>query len=319
MKQYPQVRFYHGEKGLEDIVEEDFYTMLVNAVVGFVGYKPTLKAIRKHKDIALANKETLVAGGDIVMNAVRENGVELLPIDSEHSAILQCIQNRDRASIRRLIITASGGSFRDLSREELKNVTLEDALKHPTWSMGHKITIDSATMMNKGFEVMEAHYLYDIPFDKIETVIHRSSVVHSMVEFNDGTVMAQMSVPDMHLPIKYALLYPENVRDETVNYMDFSKNFDLSFEKLDYTRFPLVKLAKDVGSFGGNFGAVLLGANDEAVDLFLNRRIRFYEIEDYIIKTLKAAHFIQHPNEDDLIEYHKWAKEFVRNSWANNE
>ena len=318
-RQYPNTRFYFGEKGLEKIVEEDSYDMLVNAVVGFIGYKPTLNAIRKHKDIALANKETLVAGGDIVMKAVKENGVKLLPIDSEHSAILQCIQNRNPENIRRLIITASGGSFRDKTREELRDVTLEDALKHPTWSMGQKITIDSATMMNKGFEVMEVHYLFDIPFDRIETVIHRSSIVHSMVEFEDGTVMAQMSIPDMRLPIKYALLYPENVRDDTVKYMDFSKPIDLSFEKVDYSRYPLVKLAKDVGSFGGNFDAVLLGANDEAVDLFLNRRIKFHEIEDYVIKTLKAAHFIHDPDEDDLIEYHKWAKEYVRNSWANNE
>ena len=318
IRDHPGVRFYQGEKGLEEIVREESYDLLVNAVVGFSGFIPTLKAIEAGKDIALANKETLIVGGDIIMKRVREKKVRLLPIDSEHSAILQCIQGHSTKRIRRLLITASGGSFRDKTREELKDVTLEDALKHPTWSMGNKITIDSATMMNKGFEIMEAHYLFGLPYDRIEPLIHKASIVHSMVEFEDGTVIAQLSEPDMRLPIKYSLLYPDNVYDSTVSYMDFTKPVDLTFEKVDYARYPLVKLAKEIGGFGGNFGAVLVGANDETVDLFLNGRIRFCEIEKYIIKTLKAAHFVREPSVEELVEYNRWAKEYVRNAWANN-
>ena len=216
-----------------------------------------------------------------------------------------------------MIITASGGSFRDKRRDELENVTLEDALHHPNWSMGSKITIDSATMMNKGFEIIEAHYLFDIPFDKIEPVLHYSSIVHSMVEYEDGSVIAQMSNPDMHLPIRYALLFPNNLKDENSQYLDFSKMLNLDFRPVDYGRYPLVKLAKEVGSLEGSFGAILIGANDEAVSLFLNRHIKFMEIEEYIFDTLKHAHFIQNPNVKDIIEANRWAKDYVKNRWAN--
>ncbi|MDO4500215.1 MAG: 1-deoxy-D-xylulose-5-phosphate reductoisomerase [Erysipelotrichaceae bacterium] len=315
---YPNTRFYFGDKGLEEIVLEENYDLLVNALVGFTGFKPTLLAVQNKKDIALANKETLVAGGDIINQAVKENGVTLLPIDSEHSAILQCLQGHRREDVKRLIITASGGAFRNKSRAELANVTLEDALNHPTWSMGNKITIDSATMMNKGFEIMEAHYLFDIPYSKITPVIHPESIIHSMVEFNDGTIMAQMSNPDMRLPIRYALLYPNNVGDSCVKTMDFDKMFSMTFKPVDYSRYPLVKIAKEIGGFGGNFGSILNGANDEAVDLFLKGHIKFNEIENYVIKTLKKAHFIKHPSAEELVSYNKWAKEFVRNIWANN-
>ena len=319
IKQYPNTKFFYGENGLMEIVNEADYDLLVNALVGFVGFKPTIEAIKRKKDIALANKETLVAGGEIITKLVKENGVSLIPIDSEHSAILQCLQGHNKKDIRRLIITASGGSFRDKTREELENVTLVDALKHPTWSMGNKITIDSATMMNKGFEIIEAHYLYDIPFENIEPVIHESSIDHSMVEYKDGTIIAQLSNPDMRLPIRYALLYPNNVEDKCVSYMDFSKPLNLSFRPIDYNRYPLVKLAKSLASFGGNFGSIIIGANDEAVDLFLNGHIRFVEIEDYVIRTLKEAHYIKEPSVEEIIEYNKWAKDFVRNTWANNK
>ena len=315
---YPNVRFYYGNLGLEKIVEEEDYDWLENALVGFTGFKPTLVAIKHHKNIALANKETLVAGGDIINAAVKKYGVTLLPIDSEHSAILQCLQGHKKEDVKKLIITASGGAFRDKTREQLKTVSKEEALHHPTWSMGSKITIDSATMMNKGFEIMEAHYLFDIPYDKIEPVIHPESIVHSMVEYNDGTVMAQMSVPDMRLPIRYALLYPENTGDELAKPMDFTKALSFSFKKVDYARYPLVLLAKEIGAYGGNFGALLIGANDEAVDLFLNGRIEFVEIEQYVIKTLKKAHFVKSPDADELIYYNDWAKNYVRNLWANN-
>ena len=313
---YPNTKFFYGDNGLEEIVKED-YDLLVNALVGFVGFVPTLNAINANKDIALANKETLVAGGQIIMKAIKEKGVKLFPIDSEHSAILQCLQGHNKKDVKKLIITASGGSFRDKRRDELENVTLEDALHHPNWSMGSKITIDSVTMMNKGFEIIEAHYLFDIPFDKIEPVLHYSSIVHSMVEYEDGSVIAQMSNPDMHLPIRYALLFPNNLKDENSQYLDFSKMLNLDFRPVDYGRYPLVKLAKEVGSLEGSFGAILIGANDEAVSLFLNRHIKFMEIEEYIFDTLKHAHFIQNPNVKDIIEANRWAKDYVKNRWAN--
>lgn len=313
---YPNTKFFYGDNGLEEIVKED-YDLLVNALVGFVGFVPTLNAINANKDIALANKETLVAGGQIIMKAIKEKGVKLFPIDSEHSAILQCLQGHNKKDVKKLIITASGGSFRDKRRDELEDVTLEDALYHPNWSMGSKITIDSATMMNKGFEIIEAHYLFDIPFDKIEPVLHYSSIVHSMVEYEDGSVIAQMSNPDMHLPIRYALLFPNNLKDENSQYLDFSKMLNLDFRPVDYGRYPLVKLAKEVGSLEGSFGAILIGANDEAVSLFLNRHIKFMEIEEYIFDTLKHAHFIQNPNVKDIIEANRWAKDYVKNRWAN--
>lgn len=313
---YPNTKFFYGDNGLEEIAKED-YDLLVNALVGFVGFVPTLNAINANKDIALANKETLVAGGQIIMKAIKEKGVKLFPIDSEHSAILQCLQGHNKKDVKKLIITASGGSFRDKRRDELEDVTLEDALHHPNWSMGSKITIDSATMMNKGFEIIEAHYLFDIPFDKIEPVLHYSSIVHSMVEYEDGSVIAQMSNPDMHLPIRYALLFPNNLKDENSQYLDFSKMLNLDFRPVDYGRYPLVKLAKEVGSLEGSFGAILIGANDEAVSLFLNRHIKFMEIEEYIFDTLKHAHFIQNPNVKDIIEANRWAKDYVKNRWAN--
>jgi len=318
ISKYPEVRFYYGDDGLEKIVNEDEYDVLVNALVGFTGFKPTLCAIKKHKDIALANKETLVAGGDIINAALKENNVKLFPIDSEHSAILQSMQGHNPQDIRRLIITGSGGSFRDKSREELDNVSLEDALKHPNWSMGAKITIDSATMMNKGFEVMEAHHLFNIPYDKIDVILHKESYIHSMVEYNDGSIIAQMGSADMRLPIKYALLYPEHLNDDMTSYLDLESVSSLNFKKMDYHRYPLVKLAKDIGRFGGNFGAILIGANDEAVDLFIHKRIKFMDIEKFIITTLKSATFIKNPTVDQLIESNKWAKKYVDDLWANS-
>lgn len=315
---YPNTRFYSGDNGLIEMAKLPDYDMLVNALVGFVGFMPTLTAIENHKDIALANKETLVAGGDIIYQAVNKNHVKIFPIDSEHSAILQCLQGHNEKEIKRLIITGSGGAFRDLNREQLNDVTLEDALKHPNWNMGAKITVDCATMMNKGFEVIEAHHLFNIPFDKIDVVLHRESTVHSMVEYNDGSIIAQMGCPDMHLPIKYALLYPKHLADEKTNYFDFSKVSQLNFKTMDYGRYPLVKLAKEIGKYGGNICAIMNGANDEAVDLFLKNKIKFIEIETYIFKTLKAANFIQNPTAKQLVDSHEWAKKYVDDLWANS-
>ena len=317
-EKFPNVNFYYGYNGLIELVKKDDYDLLVNALVGFVGFVPTLEAIKNKKDIALANKETLVAGGKIIFDALRENKVNLYPIDSEHAAILQCIQGHKSKDIRRLIITASGGAFRDLSREQLKEATVQRALAHPVWNMGAKITIDSATMMNKGFEVIEAHYLFNMPYEKIDVILHKQSIVHSMVEYNDGSIIAQMGEPDMHLMIKYALLYPRHLYDKNVKYLDLDNLTSLDFKKMDYSRYPLVKLAKQVGSYEGNFGAVLIGANDEAVNLFLREKIPFVDIERYIFETLKAAHFIKDPTVEQLVQSHSWAKKYVDTLWAKS-
>lgn len=318
MEKYPDTKFYCGDNGLTSMANLSDYDMLVNALVGFTGFKPTLEAIKNHKDIALANKETLVAGGKIINEALKEYNVNLYPIDSEHVAIWQCMQGHKKEDIRRLIVTASGGAFRGYSRDQLVDATLAQALNHPVWNMGSKITIDSATMMNKGFEVIEAHYLFDIPYDKIDVILHKEAAVHSMVEYNDGSIIAQLGCPDMRLMIKYALLYPNHKWDRVSSYLDFDKITSLNFMKMDYSRYPLVKLAKQVGSFEGNFGAVLIGANDEAVSLFMKERIKFVDIETYIFKTLKVARFIKNPTADQIIESHKWAKEYVDKMWANS-
>jgi len=315
---YPNIKFFYGDNGLEEMAKLNDYDLLVNALVGFVGFKPTLTAIQNRKDIALANKETLVAGGKIINEAIEEYKVNLYPIDSEHAAILQCLKGHNIEDVKRLIITGSGGAFRDLSRQELKNATLEKALKHPVWNMGAKITIDSATMMNKGFEVIEAHYLFNIPYEKIDVILHSQSMVHSMVEYNDGSIIAQIGTPDMHLMIKYALLYPRHLYDDKTQYLDLDNLTSLNFKKMDYQRYPLVKLAKQIGQYEGNFGSILIGANDEAVNLFLKERIQFIEIEKYIFETLKNAHYIKDPTVEQIISSHKWAKEYVDNLWANS-
>lgn len=315
---YPDTKFFFGEEGILEMLKVEDYDMMVNALVGFVGFKPTLEAIKNHKDVALANKETLIGGGQIINAALKEYNVNLYPIDSEHVAIWQCMQGHTYQDINRLILTASGGAFRDKKREELFNVKPEDALKHPVWNMGAKITIDSATMMNKGFEIIEAHYLFNIPFEKIDVILHDESSVHSMVEYNDGAIIAQLGPTDMHMMIKYALLYPRHKNDNTVSHLELDKIGTLHFRPMDYNRYPLVKLAKQVGGFAGNFGAVLVGANDEAVSLFLKNRIKFVDIETLIFKTLKAAHFIKNPTVDQIIESNKWAREYVDKTWANS-
>ena len=318
MSKYPKIKFYYGETGLEEMARIDDYTTLVNGLVGFVGFKPTIEAIKKKKYVALANKETFVGGGRIINELLKQYGAILRPIDSEHVALWQCMRGHRKEDIRRLIITGSGGSFRNLRRDELKNVTLQDALKHPVWSMGNKITIDSATMMNKGFEVIEAHYMFGIPYEKIDVVLHAQSIVHSMVEYNDGSIIAQLGMPDMHLMIKYALLAPYHDYDKTSKYLDFDTLTTLNFKKMDYERYPLVKLAKNVGNYEGNFGAVLIGANDEAVDLFLKEKIKFIDIETFIFNTLKDAKFIKEPTVEEIVASHKWAKEYVDKLWANS-
>lgn len=315
---FPNVEFFYGEYGLEAMARLQDYDLLENALVGFVGFKPTLVAIQNKKDVALANKETLVGGGKIINEALKENKVNLYPIDSEHVALWQCMQGHTYKDIRRIIITASGGAFRDLSRKELENATLEKALNHPVWNMGAKITIDSATMMNKGFEVIEAHYLFNMPYDKIDVILHQESTVHSMVEYNDGAIIAQIGCPDMRMMIKYALLNPRHEIDDCTSYLDFEKVSALHFKTMDYVRYPLVKVAKKIGEYEGNFGAILIGANDAAVNLFLNEKIKFVDIETYIFDALKNARYLKNPSADEIIESHKWAKEYVESKFENS-
>ena len=258
---------------------------MVNAVVGSVGLEPTIHAIKKGRNIALANKETLVIGGEIINELLIKHDVKLIPIDSEHSAIMQCLKGEDSSTIKNIIITASGGSFRDKTRKELKNVTVNDALDHPNWTMGAKVTIDSATMMNKGLEVIEAHYLFNVGYDQIKTVLHRESIVHSLVEFNDTSVIAHLGNPDMRVPINYALSYPDRAeyKGEALNLVKLGS---LHFEELSYLKYPLLKMAIDAGKSKGLNPTTLNAANEAAVNLFLNGKITFLQIEEIIRECL---------------------------------
>lgn len=277
----------YGDDGLNEVAKFHKYDneVFVNALVGISGLLPTVEAIYAKKTICLANKETLVVAGDIIKQLVVQENVPLIPIDSEHSAILQCLSGEKKEDVKRLIITASGGSFRNKSREELLNVTKEDALNHPNWSMGAKITIDSATMMNKGFEVIEAHYLFDMPYERIDTILHPQSIVHSMVEFQDGTIKAQMGCADMKTPIAYALRYPRHTLMESENLGLIGLN--LTFSELSKDRYPCLGYAYDAASKGGIYLAVLNAANEAAVWLFLNEYISFLEIEEIIHKEIE--------------------------------
>lgn len=307
---YPNIKFYHGEQGLLDIVTELQYDLLVNALVGFVGLKPTLKAISLKHDVALANKETLVVAGDFVNQAVKENKVNLIPIDSEHSAIMQALMGNDIKEVNRLIITASGGSFKNKTREELVNVTVEEALKHPNWEMGAKITIDSATMMNKGFEVIEAHFLFDIPYDKIEVILHSESIVHSIVEYQDLSQMAQLSISDMRLPIQLALTYPNRLPLNGTA-LDLTKLKTLNFKEMDFQRYPLLNVAYQVGKAKGNAPCILNAANEIANKAFLDNKISFLDIEFYICDALKNVKYLKNPTLEEIFEYDQITRDYV--------
>lgn len=276
----------YGDEGLLAIARYRSYEneWLVNALVGVAGLLPTVTAIKSHKNIALANKETLVVAGDIIKDLVKKCKVELVPIDSEHSAILQCLRGEAQQEIDKLYITASGGSFRDKTRKELEDVTVEDALKHPNWSMGAKITIDSATMMNKGFEVIEAHYLFDVGYDCIEAIYHPESIVHSLVQFQDGSIKAQFGVSDMRIPIAYALAYPSHILGQAEKLS--LKGSCLHFDELSIDRYPCLGYAYLAAQKGGLYLAVLNASNEAAVHLFLNKKISFLEIEHIIKKEI---------------------------------
>lgn len=309
-EQYKDIEVYYGDEGLISLTSIQC-DLVVNNLQGFVGFLPTINAIRHHSNIALANKETLVAGGIIVMKEAKENNVEIMPLDSEHTAIYQCLLGNKRNEISRIIITASGGSLRDLSRDELKDVTVERALTHPNWSMGEKITIDSSTMMNKGFEILEAHWLFDLDYDRIDVVQHRQSVIHSMVEYVDHSVIAQLAVSDMRICIQYALSFPERI-DNSSDSLDLIKYGTLTFEKMDYERFPLLALAYKVGRMGGNMGAIMNGANEMAVNMFLNRECSYLDIENGVFAAVENAQFIENPTVEDIISSDRWAQNFVR-------
>lgn len=297
-------KFVYGDEGLLEIAKykySDNYAILINALVGSAGLKPTILAIKKGKNIALANKETLVMAGDIINSLIKEYNVKLTPIDSEHNAIWQCLKGEEKKDVKRLIITASGGAFRDKSREELKDVTKEMALKHPNWQMGAKITIDSATMMNKGFEVIEAHHLFNIPYNKISTILHKESVCHSLVEFNDLSIKAVLGSPDMRIPILYALSYPVHLEIKSLENL-ILEGITLSFNKLDEERFPLLKAAYYCGKKGGFYPTVLNACNEAAVRLFLDDKIKFLDIENIIFSYIKKDYSNMEYNVDNIIK-----------------
>ena len=300
-----------GEKALLDAAAFDEADVVVTSMVGFSGLAPTLAAINAGKTIALANKETLVVAGELVTALAREKGVSVLPVDSEHCALFQCLQGERRDTVERLILTASGGPFRGKTVEELQKVTVADCLKHPTWSMGKKITVDSATLVNKGLEVIEAHWLYDVPYDRIDVAVHPQSIVHSMVEFRDGAVMAQLGLPDMRLPIQYALTYPSREKAD-FGRMDFRAGMNLSFEAPDMKTFRGLPLAYEAGKAGGTAPCVLNGANEEAVAAFLAGRIGFLDIYDCIERAMEAQENLSHPSFETLCEADARARAFVR-------
>jgi len=283
---YPNIEFFDGDLGLVKIATYQGGDTVINALVGACGLRPTYEAIRKNKDILLANKETLVIGGSIIMPLVKQNGVKLYPLDSEHSAIFQLINEKSKKQINRLLITASGGSLRDYKKEELENVSIGEVLNHPNWKMGKKITVDSATMMNKGFEVIEAHYLFDVDPSKIIVLLHRSSIVHSMVEFKDHSICAQIASSDMHLPIHYAIYNKSHRKCDIIKPLALDDLYNLSFEAFDDERFPLVKASKWALLKGGIYPCVMNATNEVMVNLFLNGKVAFPDIERTIIEEL---------------------------------
>ena len=298
-KKYPYITFYFGDEGLLELIRNSDAEMVVNALVGFVGLLPSIEAIKCHKKLALANKESLVVGGDVINSLLKEYNGELYPIDSEHSALWKCLKV-DSSDVNKLILTASGGSFRKLSREQLKDVTPEDALKHPTWKMGNKITIDSATMVNKCFEIIEAGYLFNYPYSKVEVTLHDESYLHSYVSLKSGGYRGEISKPDMRNPIKFAL-YQGNIPFKTSYFKSLDDLKGLHFHPFDMARFPVIKFAKTVLDKKGTMGAILNRSNEEAVYAFLNHQIKFLDIEKIIELSLKNMRYIASPSLDDII------------------
>jgi 1-deoxy-D-xylulose-5-phosphate reductoisomerase len=316
LTQYP-VKVYAGYDAIAQVAALPSVDMVVMAMVGFSGLLPTVKAIQAGKHIALANKETLVVAGKLVTKLAMQHQVALLPVDSEHSAIFQCLQGEQYNPIEKIILTASGGPFRTKTAEELVHVTKDEALRHPSWNMGAKITIDSATLMNKGLEVIEARWLFDIPAERIEVLIHPQSVIHSMVQFTDGSVKAQLGVPDMKIPIQYALSYPYRL-DSDFSRLDFEKYSSLTFDKPDMQRFPALNLAYCALKDGGNRPCVMNAANEAAVEAFLSDRIGFQDIPRWIEQAMQQIAYIARPSLEELMETHKETVSSFRIQVPNN-
>ena len=304
----PLTAILRGEQGLIELATLPEADMVLIAIVGTGGLKPALAAIEAGKDIAVASKEILVMAGEIVMKAARQKGVKVLPVDSEHNAIFQCLEGRDSAQVQRLILTASGGPFRQLPADQLANVTLEQALKHPTWNMGAKITIDSATLFNKGLEMIEARWLFDVEMARVDVIVHPQSIVHSMVEFVDGSVLAQLSHSDMCFPIQYAVTWPERVPN-SLRPLDFAQLAKLDFEAPRVHDFPALNLARHAGEIGGTLPAVMNAANEIAVEAFLKRRCAFPEIWTTVSETMVAHRVVAHPTLDDILHADSEARE----------
>lgn len=309
------VKIVSGMDGLIEISMLEEVEVVVTAVVGMIGIRPTIGAIKAGKDIALANKETLVTAGHIIIPLAKEYNVNIYPVDSEHSAIFQCLHGEKRSQVEKIILTASGGPFRGKTIADLQNVTVEDALKHPNWAMGKKITIDSSTMVNKGLEVIEAKWLFDVDFDHIQVLIQPQSLIHSMVEFKDGSVMAQLGTPDMRLPIQYALYYPERkfLDGKRVNFYEISS---ITFEKPDMENFRALKLAFDAGRMGGSMPVVFNAANEQAVSMFLDRKINYLEIVEIIEYAMNNHKYIANPNIDEILESENWTYECIKSEWS---
>jgi 1-deoxy-D-xylulose-5-phosphate reductoisomerase len=304
------IKVFAGEKALEEVAAFDTYDMMLAAIVGFAGLKPTLQAVENNKIVALANKETLVVAGEIVMNRAVANKVPILPVDSEHSAIFQCLIGEHRNPIEKIILTASGGPFRGKKPNFLLNVKRDHALQHPNWSMGAKITIDSATLMNKGLEMIEAKWLFNLRPDQVQVIVHPQSIIHSMVQFEDGSIKAQMGLPDMKLPIQYALGFPNRLANEFPRY-DFKKVSTLTFEEPDIKTFRNLALAIDALQKGGNMPCVLNAANEIAVWAFLRNRIGFLDMTDVIERTMHKISFIEKPTLDEYLESDAEARNYA--------
>lgn len=309
------VRIVSGMDGLLEVATQPESEILVTAIVGMLGIRPTIAAIEAGKTIALANKETLVTAGHIIMPLARKHKVPILPVDSEHSAIFQSLQGAAGNPIHKILLTASGGPFRGKKREELVNIQVEDALKHPNWAMGRKITIDSSTLVNKGLEVMEAKWLFDVELDQIQVVVHPQSVIHSAVEYEDGAVIAQLGTPDMRLPIQYALYYPER-RSLSGKRLNLFELGSLTFEEPDLENFRGLALAYEAMKRGGNIPTAFNAANEKAVAMFLDRKIRYLEITDIIEACMENAAFIENPNVDEILATEQAAYDYIASRWA---
>ena len=308
------IEIVSGMDGLLSVAAVPESEILVTAIVGMIGILPTIEAIKAGKDIALANKETLVTAGHIIMPLAKERGVSILPVDSEHSAIFQSLQGGQRKALHKILLTASGGPFRGKKREELKNIQVEDALKHPNWEMGRKITIDSSTMVNKGLEVIEAKWLFGVTVDQIQVVVQPQSIIHSMVEYEDGAVIAQLGTPDMKLPIQYALYYPER-RYLPGDRLDFAALQQITFEKPDMETFYGLKLAYEVGRRGGSLPTVLNAANERAVAMFLDRKIGYLQIPEIIQACMENHKNIEDPTVEEILKTEQETYQFIKNRW----